>query len=269
MEKIIYFGDPDTTWRQYGLEQYPIQIDGEDTSYKAIFRHNELVSVLGSDYYLFPNEEALKIADMAADLAGLKSFSLSAPGLKTEGHVIFNSEETRMRAIYTLGKIHRVDGEEVSVGVNVFNAIDGTSSFGCGLFTYRYICDNGVIMGKESILSVRRIHTKGLAKIIEDMKAKMVLVMEEGISLLDRYRLMAQEKVTEKLVDRILKSRLPQRVLPYYIKEEEAKLPDLTHWHLYNDITEAIWHNPKTGMHTKTYHFNTLHKIMPVQVRRI
>ena len=265
----ISFGDPDTTWLQYGLEQYPIQVDGDDTSYKAIFRYNNLVKILGADYCLFPNEEALKIADAAAALAGLNSFSVSAPGLKTEDHIIYNEDETRMRAIYTLGKIHKVDGEEVHVGVNVFNAIDGTSSFGCGLFTFREMCSNGVIMGKENILSVRRVHTKGLVKIIENLKAKMVLVMEEGVSLIDRYRLMAQEKVTEKLLDKILKSRLPLKVLPYYIAEEEAKLPDITQWQLYNDITQAIWHNPKSGLHTKTFQFNTLHKIIPLQVRRI
>lgn len=81
----IAFGEPDKTWRHYGLEQYTIQIDGENTRYKAIFRHNTLVKVLGSDYYLFSNGEALKMADIAANMAGFKSFSVSAPGLETEG----------------------------------------------------------------------------------------------------------------------------------------------------------------------------------------
>jgi hypothetical protein len=47
--------------------------------------------------------------------------------------VVFNRDETRMRAIYMLGRVERLDWDEVNVGVNVFNSIDGSSSFGCGL----------------------------------------------------------------------------------------------------------------------------------------
>jgi hypothetical protein len=265
----INFGAPYTAWKQYGLEQYPIQVDGKDTSYKAIFRNNGLVKVLGKSYELFPNEEALKIADAAASLAGLEPFAPKAFGLRTEGHILYNKQETKMRAIYTPGKIQRVDGDEVNVGVNVFNAIDGSSSFGCGVFTFRSICSNGVIFGYEEIMSLRRIHTKGLQVAIEDMKSKMVLIMEQGATLLETYRQMAAIKVTEKFIDRILSSRLPARVLPYYLKEEEAKLPDITEWQLYNDVTELIWHNEKTGLHSKTFQFNTLHSVVPLAPRRV
>jgi hypothetical protein len=43
------------------------------------------------------------------------------------------------------------------------------------------------------------------------------------------------------------------KVLPGYLQENEAApIPpsDLTEWALYNDITEEIWHNPKTGLRT-------------------
>jgi len=265
----INFGDPQTAWKQYGLEQYPIQVDGKDTSYKAIFRKNSLVKVLGKSYELFPNEEALKIANAAASLAGLEPFAPKTFGVRAEGNMLYNKQETKMRAIYTPGKIQRVDGEEINVGVNVFNAIDGSSSFGCGIFTFRNICSNGVIFGYEEIMSLRRIHTKGLQAAIEDMKNKMILVMEQGAELLETYRRMAAIKVTEKFIDRILSSRLPAKVLPYYLKEEEAKIPDITEWQLYNDITELIWHNEKTGLHSKTFQFNTLHSIMPLTPRRV
>ncbi len=242
--------------------------DDEETPYKAIVRDGELVKILGQGYELFPNEEALKLADQAAALVGLKPFSVSAPGLRTEGHVIFNEEETRMRAVYTLGRVERVDGDEVNVGVNVFNSIDGSSSFGCGLFTFRQICSNGVILGYEKIFQVRRIHTKGLSRVLEEMKTRMVYTMERGLAVLDSYRRMAQERVMEKLVDQILKSRLSLKVLPNYIKEEKVELPDLSQWELYNDITELIWHNAEAGLQTKTFQFNTLHRVMPLQVRR-
>ena len=266
----IRFGEPDTTWRQYGLEQYPIIFADGETPYKAIVRDGGLVRILGLGYELFPNEEALKLADQAAELAGLRPFSVGlAPGLRTEGHVIFSEGETRMRAIYTPGKIEKINGEEVNVGVYVYNSIDGSTSFGCGLFTFREICGNGVILGYEKIFQVKRIHTKGLSRVLEEMKARMVLVMEKGLDIVESYRRMAQEKVTEKLVDRILKSRLSLKVLPDYITQEEVQLPDLSQWQLYNDITELIWHNADAGLHTKTFQFNTLHRVIPLQVRRV
>ena len=43
----IRFGDPDATWRQYRLLQYPVVFDDEDTPYKAIVRDGELVKILG------------------------------------------------------------------------------------------------------------------------------------------------------------------------------------------------------------------------------
>jgi hypothetical protein len=265
----INFVAPQTAWKQYGLEQYPIQIDGKDTNYKAIFRNNNLVKVLGKDYELFPNEEALKIADQAAALAGLTPFAPKTFGVRVDGHKLYNKQETKMRAIYTPGKAHRVDGDEVNIGVNVFNAIDGSSSFGCGIFTFRSICGNGVIFGYEEIMSLRRIHTKGLQTIIDDMTNKMVHVMDQSISLLETYRRMAATKVTDKFITKILKSRLPAKVLPDYLKEEEAKLPNITEWQLYNDVTELIWHNEKTGLHSKTFQFNTLHSITPLTPRRL
>jgi hypothetical protein len=93
--------------------------------------------------------------------------------------------------------------------------------------------------------------------------------MDQSISLLETYRRMAATKVTDKFITKILKSRLPAKVLPDYLKEEEAKLPNITEWQLYNDITELIWHNEKTGLHSKTFQFNTLHSITPLTPRRV
>uniref|UniRef100_A0A6M3M8F8 DUF932 domain-containing protein n=1 Tax=viral metagenome TaxID=1070528 RepID=A0A6M3M8F8_9ZZZZ len=199
----------------------------------------------------------------------MEPFAPDTYGIKNEDHVLYNAQETKMRAIYTPGKIEKVNGEEVNVGVNVFNAIDGSSSFGVGIFTFRQICGNGVIFGYEEIMHMRRSHTKGLQTHIEDMKNKMVLIMEHGSSIVDKYRQMAKQKITNAFVEKILKSRLPARILPDYLQEEEATIPDITEWQLYNDITELIWHNEKTGLHTKTFQFNTLHNIVPLAPRRI
>lgn len=265
----LSFGEPDTTWNQYNLLQYPIIFSEEETKYKAIVRGGSLVKILGSGYKLFPNEEALELANQAAKLVDdLTPFDTRAPGLRTNENVIYNDKETTMRAIYTLGKVMKVDSEDVKVGLNVFNSIDGSMAFGCGLFTFREMCRNGVIYGYEKIFSVKRIHTKGLEGVIENMKERMVLMMERGLDLIESYRRMAQEKVTAELVDKILKSGISKKVLPDHITLEYAHIiPNLNQWELYNDITELIWHNTDAGLQTRTNHFNALHRVMAIQVR--
>ena len=110
----------------------------------------------------------------------------------------------------------------MNVGVNVFNSIEGSSSFGCGLFTFREICSNSVILGYEKVFQVKRVHTKGLCRVLEEMRTRMVITMERGLDILESYRRMAQQKVMDKLVYKILKSRLSLKVLPNYMSEEEV-----------------------------------------------
>ena len=75
------------------------------------------------------------------------------------------------------------------------------------------MCGNGVILGYEKIFQVKRVHTKGLSRVLEEMKTRMVYTMKRGLDVLESYRRMAHERITEKPVDRILKSHLSLKVL--------------------------------------------------------
>jgi len=266
----ISFGEVNKRWQQYGLEQAPILFQGKETPYKAIIRNDRLVTIVGKSYYLFPNEEAVKIADEAAKLAGLEPFeNIAAFGMKKQGHILLNEQETQMRAVYLLDNRAKIDGEELNIGVNIFNSIDASSAFGCGLFSYRYICGNGVIYGQEEIFNIRRIHTRGFQKFIEDLKAEILSVMEQGLGILDAYKGLAEKKLQEELAEKIKKSRLSKKVLPEYLKEEEARLPNVSVWEAYNDITELIWHNGGSDLKTKTFQFKVLHTVIPLEAKQI
>jgi hypothetical protein len=260
----INFGEDNTAWAQHGYAEPKIVFNGEPTGFKAIVHNDTLVKVLTDRYHLFPNEEALKVGDKAADLAGLQPFGATTPGMRNVNHVVYDAKEHKMRALYTMQGDHKVGGDTVNVGVNVYNSIDGTTSFGAGLFTFRSLCSNGVIFGKHDIRAVRHAHTKGLIPIIEELKGTIVLLMEEGLALVEAYQRMAQTKLNDKLIDKLLASYIPAKVLPDYVKMDDAKIADLTQWDLYNDITEAIWHNPKTGLKSKVFQFQTLHQAMPL-----
>jgi len=92
--------------------------------------------------------------------------------------------------------------------------------------------------------------------------------MERAPAILDAYRRLAEQKITERLIERLKKSRLSKKVLPDYITVDEIspEALNLSRWELYNDITEAIWHNLKAGMRTKTFQFKVLHQVMEVRI---
>jgi hypothetical protein len=122
---------------------------------------------------------------------------------------------------------------------------------------------------RRTLEHIFRRHTAGLKSILDDMGNVILGVMEKANDVLLSYRRMADEKVTDELINRILNSRLSRKTLPDYLLEGDVTTPDLSKWQLYNDITELIWHNQKSGLKTKTFQFKTLHNIIPLKVRSL
>lgn len=271
MPPKISFGQPDDAWKQHGLQELPVRYNGGKTPFKAITRHGQFVTILGRGYYLFPNEEALTLATQAADLVGLQPFAPKGldgtKRLRQQGNVFYNREQTLMHAWFAPPTTHDVQGEQMHIGCDVVNSIDGSTSFGCSVFTYRSICANGVIFGYRELAGFKRTHTKGMEHVVSGLKTRMVRVMDTALATLERYQQLAANPVTDALVAKIHNSRLPNKVLPDYLQEDAAEDAALgfTEWQLYNDITQAVWHNSNTGLRTKTFQFATLHRALKVQ----
>lgn len=277
----ISFGKPDDTWQQYGLVEFPINYNQQTSKYKALTRNGDLISFVGSGYQLIPNEEAVKIADRAAKLSGLVPFTeFTGDWCGTmEKHVILDKHGNRCHALYASNETYEVEGEKMHLGVGVHNSIDGSTAFGCGVFTFRKACANLVLAGTKGFTEkftqtstleyLYKRHTASLDPAEADLKNAILRVMQRVPEILAAYNQMAQIKATEALVEKLKESRLSKKVLPDYITEDEAKVPDISNWEVYNDITEAIWHNAKSGLRTKTFQFDALHRIMPLQVRRV
>jgi len=277
----IIFGQPDETWAKYDLVQNPLLFNGHDTGYKMIIRKGEIVSIVRKGYGLLPNEEAVKVGDEAAEMAGLVPFNEFSGEwfVRMQDHVIYDKSGTRVHALYAANQHYDVNGEKMHVGVGVHNSIDGTLGFGCGIFTFRHACANMVFAGmrgyeqafdqRKTIEYVYKKHTASLSVFKAGLKNTILSVMEKATDIIKSYNLMAQEKATEELIEKIKKSRLSAKVLPEYLtaKEPQVESLSLTQWELYNDITELIWHNARSGLKTKEFQFKTLHTIMPLQVK--
>ncbi|MDD5263858.1 MAG: DUF932 domain-containing protein [Candidatus Bipolaricaulis sp.] len=292
----IGLGKPDETWAKHNLYQYPITFNGAPTRAKMIIRDRvkedatsgtfndveELIAIAGQGYNLLPNEEVLDVANQAAKLAGFEPFferltkgdwSLG----KVNGHVLCNNKETQMHALYIPKETNKHNWEEtevgkvVRVGVDVVNSIDGKKSFGIGLFSFRAACTNGVLFGGKQETAVHYAHTKSLSSVVEQLKTLFVQQMDNARLILENYQRLNREKLQKKDVELLQRVRLPEKILPAYVADEEQvkqeAFKDVTKWTAYNDITAQIWHNPKNDLTGKEFQFNQLHKAIPVTLR--
>ncbi|MDD2778443.1 MAG: DUF932 domain-containing protein [Methanocellales archaeon] len=286
----LNLGTPDTTWAKHGLLQYPIEFKGQSSRAKAIIRNNQdLIAIAGNGYTLLPNEEAIEMANQAAKLAGFVPFFEKMKDSNWEkgrltGHILCNNKETQMHSFYVpkefehdLDKkssrsgheIWGVPGDKVYTGVDVVNSIDGKKSFGVSIFSFRTACKNGVLWGKQAeVGSLRFAHTKKLESVIGQLKTLFVQQMDQARLLLEGYKRLDQRTLVKEDVDALTHIRLPEKILPEYIKDEEQvkqeAFKDITAWKAYNDITAQIWHNPTNDITAKEFQFNQLHKAIPV-----
>lgn len=75
--------------------------------------------------------------------------------------VVTNDALLRVQAVYDKGEFDIItpdDGEPVSMGVQMVTSDTGAASLQFDVYTYRWICSNGMIMGKNSLYKFRKIH---------------------------------------------------------------------------------------------------------------
>ncbi len=279
-------GKPDDTWSRYDLYQVPLHKNGAETKYKAIIQRGDIAQIATSQYTLLPNEEAVKVADATAEQMGLVPFTEFTGSWfqRMENHVVLDG--FKAHALYAINKPYEVNGDEMHLGVGVHNSIDGTTSFGAGVFTFRNACRNMVLAGskgypqdfdqRRTLEYVYKRHTSAIDPVVGELSQVIARIMDRAQGILEAYRGMAEQKATEKYILDLAKklegSRLLAKVYPSYLLAEPDKAATLnaepeTVWDVYNDFTANIWHNDATNMRIKIFHFDNLHRILPIQAR--
>ena len=136
-------------WTQYNLYEVPLRLNGEETKYKAIIQHGEVAQIATNQYTVLPNEEAVKISDTTAKEMDLVPFNEFTGNWfhRMDSHVVKDGH--KVHALYALNEPYTVNGDKIHIGVGVHNSIDGTTSFGAGIFTFRNVCKNMVLAGSQ------------------------------------------------------------------------------------------------------------------------
>lgn len=259
MEELkIEFGTPDSTYINYNILQVPVIYNGEPSKYKAIIKNGNLLAILGENYTVLPNEEAMEAGELVAK-------SLNAQHFKR----YYSDNEARLYDTYILPKKYRIDPKDtVQAGFTIMNGIDGTLAFSVTGFTFREMCSNGVMMGYKKLARLYRKHTSGF-KFDKTMLVSYVdRIVNDTLDVIESYKKLTQINLNMEIAQKLAKARLlPKKALPDYIEIEEGKVvsidPEVTLWQTYNDITEAIWHSA-ANMDSKRVEFNVLHRIIQI-----
>ena len=113
-------------WAQYNLVEVPLQLNGEETKYKAVIQNGEIAQIATNQYTVLPNEEAVKIADATAKQIGLVPFDEFTGSWfqRMDSHVV--KDGFKVHALYALNEPYTVNGDKMHIGVGVHNSIDGT-----------------------------------------------------------------------------------------------------------------------------------------------
>jgi hypothetical protein len=121
--------------------------------------------------------------------------------------VTTNDAILKVQAIFGDGQFSFTpkDGQEMSLGVQMQSSDVGASSLQFDVFTYRWICQNGMVMGKNSLFKFRNIHIMSRDKTAAavDSEIKRVLTAARG-ELKSRIDRLINTKVDRQAVVKFL-----------------------------------------------------------------
>lgn len=259
----LSLGPRSTQWEQYGIHEAPILLEGTDQKereskqYKAILRKDRLTAIVSTKYTLYPNEEAIK--DINEAIAGT-SFHPHQEKFSRNGNAIYKTylSDDWKREVEV--------GDIVQLGFMLRNSIDGSTGFGIELFSYRLVCKNGAVAPGAALGRISRMHVGDFSRAMLGLKEQIFRLMQVGEDLIQTYRKWTQIRINQKLAEVLAKSAIPNKYLPDYIdvtKEGSISLLQTpTLWTVFNDVTQAVWHNNKLQPQTIVQHTEAVHNLL-------
>jgi hypothetical protein len=216
----------------------------EAEHYKAIVdvSTGKLFSIVSKDYRLIRHEEAIEEVEYAiAKNPGFENYMI-----ETE----FYNAGGRMRRRYCFPEIsvEIKKGEEICLELNLFNSYDTTWPFIVLLGAFRFVCENGLVVGKK-FLYVRKRHV---------FKMEEINLEDQVSTAMKRFRLQTKEwkkwtdrQLTPKTHKRVMKvmqfgKKATEEVQGQILAESKGRIidefPVITVWVFFNILTWYITH---------------------------
>ena len=212
--------------------------------YKAIvdFNTGKLFSIVSRDYKLIRHEEAIDEVEKAID----KTPEMGNFQVMTE----FFNEGGRMRRTYRFSEksIEVTKGDEVKPELHLFNSYDVTWPFMVLLGAFRFVCENGLVVGKK-FFQIRRRHVFDLEPI--HLEKEVSTALKRFNSQTEQWKRWANRRLTEKTYNRVMEGmrfgmhateEIENRVAQEADGCNAYGIPIISVWIFFNILTWYITH---------------------------
>lgn len=213
--------------------------------YKAVWNieKNHLACIASKRYEIIQHEQGFHAAVEAIERRGLPVFGqIRNYGDRVDVNILFRDMGVE------------VNGDKMTMGVKLHNSYNLTRVFGGELFSYRWACSNGMVLGKVVHCRVRQLHMGvfDISRLMYDFIAEATNSSEQfkqyvSIAMADTYEWQLAEKVLEQML-KIKKYR--ELILE---KLSAFKGQRLTRWDVYNAITAVASHGSELTANTYDY----------------
>lgn len=143
-------------------------------------------------------------------------------------------------------KIKTSEGNIICASLELFNGCDGLVSFSRMFGAFRYICSNGMILGKK-FFAEKKKHTANFE--MDNLLKQLTTANSKFYELEGLINNMKNYNMNKKIKQRLLKTGFPKKVLQNYnevyskysnMYPEQFELSDSNLWVIYNTLTNWI-----------------------------
>jgi len=112
---------------------------------------NDILGIVSKNYEVVTNRDVGLLFDEAIGSMEVHDIHdhLNATTKKWRRRYIFKADETNVEI---------TQGDSVNVMLEVYNGYDAKTAFGYNLMSYRWVCENGMVMGKKNLFSESYAH---------------------------------------------------------------------------------------------------------------
>jgi hypothetical protein len=213
-------------------------------NFKAIVNPEtgKVFSIVSKDYKLIRHEEAVFQIEMVLD----ESLGLGKYKLKTE----FYNDGGRMRRTYSFieNKVEVKKGDAVSPQLHLFNSYDTSWPFIVLLGAFRFVCANGLVVGKK-FLHLRKRHVYNFDQI--DIKAEVSSALRRFKLQTIQWSKWSERQFDEKTYIKVMKAmkfgkkaveQIEGRIYQEAKGYQKNGFPNMSFWIFYNVLTWYITH---------------------------
>ena len=212
--------------------------------YKAIVDADtgKLFSIVSKDYKLIRHEEAIeKVEDTISNIPEFEKFQV-----KTS----FYNDGGRMRRTYSFPDIsvEIMENDKVNPELHLFNSYDVTWPFIVLLGAFRFVCANGLVVGKK-FLYVRKRHVYGLDQI--GLQEEISTALNRFDQQTSKWKEWSAKRLSRETYAQVMEGmkfgkkateEIAQRIEQETEEYDDNGSPIMSVWIFYNILTWYITH---------------------------